>query len=278
MAGRASWFPTSRSVTSIVPTAAIRDEGTSYHYLPPAREVEPYAPAVDAIVATLERHHVPHVTGKTWTTDGLYRETREGRPSRRRGVPHGRDGGRGVLRGRRVPRGRRSGSCSTRATTSRATPGTTAGGTSTPPAASCCSAWRPRRAWSFPPDSRQPGPFGILRAWKPRTWSRPRDIGKRVTFQFELPNGFLSEVVGVFERYDEGAETYFVRRKTGEVVRVPARGSAVRQAGRRPEAARAAVVSELPSAFIRRAPRERGRALRRRLGSGCEAAARSSAT
>lgn len=52
----------------------------------------------------------------------------------------------------------------------------------------------------------------------------PADVGKRVTFQFELPNGFLSEVVGVFERYDKGAETYFVRRKTGEVVRVPARG------------------------------------------------------
>ena len=52
----------------------------------------------------------------------------------------------------------------------------------------------------------------------------PADVGKRVTFQFELPNGFLSEVVGVFERYDEGAETYFVRPKTGEVVRVPARG------------------------------------------------------
>jgi len=52
----------------------------------------------------------------------------------------------------------------------------------------------------------------------------PADIGKRVTFQFELPNGFLSEVVGVLERYDEGAQTYFVRRKTGEVVRVPARG------------------------------------------------------
>jgi len=52
----------------------------------------------------------------------------------------------------------------------------------------------------------------------------PADVGKRVTFQFELPNGFLSEVVGVFERYDEAAETYFVRRKTGEVVRVPARG------------------------------------------------------
>jgi uridine phosphorylase len=60
----------------IVPTAAIRDEGTSYHYLPAGREVEPSRQAVDAIVATLERHHVPYVTGKTWTTDGLYRETR----------------------------------------------------------------------------------------------------------------------------------------------------------------------------------------------------------
>lgn len=60
----------------VVPTAAIRDEGTSYHYLPAAREVEPTHQAVDAIVATLERHHVPFVRGKTWTTDGLYRETR----------------------------------------------------------------------------------------------------------------------------------------------------------------------------------------------------------
>jgi uridine phosphorylase len=60
----------------IVPTAAIRDEGTSYHYLPAARAVEPTHHAVEAIVATLDRHHVPYVTGTTWTTDGLYRETR----------------------------------------------------------------------------------------------------------------------------------------------------------------------------------------------------------
>jgi hypothetical protein len=52
----------------------------------------------------------------------------------------------------------------------------------------------------------------------------PSDLGKRVTFQFELPNGYTSEAVGVFERWDEGAETYFVRRKDGQVVRVPARG------------------------------------------------------
>ena len=56
----------------IVPTSAIRDEGTSYHYLPPGREVEANADAVAAIVATLERHKVPFVTGKTWTTDALY--------------------------------------------------------------------------------------------------------------------------------------------------------------------------------------------------------------
>jgi hypothetical protein len=45
-----------------------------------------------------------------------------------------------------------------------------------------------------------------------------------VSFQFELPNGFLSEVVGRFERWDEAAETYFVRTKDGTDVRVPARG------------------------------------------------------
>jgi hypothetical protein len=50
------------------------------------------------------------------------------------------------------------------------------------------------------------------------------DIGKRVSFQFELPNGYLSECVGVFERWDEDAETYFVRKRDGTEVRVPARG------------------------------------------------------
>jgi uridine phosphorylase len=61
----------------IVPTAAVRDEGTSYHYLPASREVGPSSDALDAIVATLAAHGVPHVTGKTWSTDGIYRETRD---------------------------------------------------------------------------------------------------------------------------------------------------------------------------------------------------------
>ena len=60
----------------IVPTAAIRDEGTSYHYLPASREVAPTEDAIAAILATLRRHGVPYVEGKTWTTDALYRETK----------------------------------------------------------------------------------------------------------------------------------------------------------------------------------------------------------
>ena len=52
----------------------------------------------------------------------------------------------------------------------------------------------------------------------------PHDVGSRVTFQFELPNGYTTEAVGVFERWDEDAQTYFVRKKDGTEVRVPARG------------------------------------------------------
>lgn len=60
----------------VVPTSAVRDEGTSYHYLPASREVAPTEDAVAVILAALDRRGVPHVTGKTWTTDALYRETR----------------------------------------------------------------------------------------------------------------------------------------------------------------------------------------------------------
>ena len=49
------------------------------------------------------------------------------------------------------------------------------------------------------------------------------DLGKRVSFQFELPNGYLSEAVGVFERWEAAAETYCGRTTAGREVRVPAR-------------------------------------------------------
>jgi uridine phosphorylase len=61
----------------IVPHAAVRDEGTSYHYLPPAREVDATPRAVAAIEQVLSAHGVNYLVAKTWTTDGFYRETPE---------------------------------------------------------------------------------------------------------------------------------------------------------------------------------------------------------
>ncbi len=52
----------------------------------------------------------------------------------------------------------------------------------------------------------------------------PDDIGRRVSFQFELPNGYVGEAVGLLEAYDQPAETYLVRTKDGELARVPSRG------------------------------------------------------
>lgn len=59
----------------VVPDAAIRDEGTSYHYLPASREVRADPAAIAVLSAVLDAAGVPYVVGKTWTTDGIYRET-----------------------------------------------------------------------------------------------------------------------------------------------------------------------------------------------------------
>jgi len=59
----------------VVPTSAIRDEGTSYHYLPPSREVTASQAGITAIEQVLKRHKMDYATGKTWTTDGVFRET-----------------------------------------------------------------------------------------------------------------------------------------------------------------------------------------------------------
>jgi len=59
----------------VIPTAAIRDEGTSYHYLPPGREVSASPAGVAALETVLKAHQIEYLLAKTWTTDGLYRET-----------------------------------------------------------------------------------------------------------------------------------------------------------------------------------------------------------
>lgn len=60
----------------VVVDEAVRDEGTSYHYLPAARTIRADPVAVRALEAALEADRVAYATGKTWTTDAPYRETR----------------------------------------------------------------------------------------------------------------------------------------------------------------------------------------------------------
>lgn len=61
----------------LVPTKALRDEGTSYHYAPPGRYMAVDEQAIRAIEATLQNHGIPYREVITWSTDGFFRETRE---------------------------------------------------------------------------------------------------------------------------------------------------------------------------------------------------------
>lgn len=61
----------------ILPNAAIRDEGTSYHYLPPSREVRCNPEVLSIIKNGLAEMKIPYAEGKTWTTDAIYRETED---------------------------------------------------------------------------------------------------------------------------------------------------------------------------------------------------------
>ncbi len=63
--------------TFFIPTAALRQEGTSYHYLPPSREIDLDAEPAKAICKVLDHAGLNYKKCKTWTTDGFYRETKE---------------------------------------------------------------------------------------------------------------------------------------------------------------------------------------------------------
>ena len=62
--------------TVVIPSYAVRDEGTSYHYLPPSRTVEMNPEVVEKMERVLKKHHINYEIGKTWTTDAFYRETK----------------------------------------------------------------------------------------------------------------------------------------------------------------------------------------------------------
>lgn len=63
--------------TFLVPSKALRDEGTSYHYAPPSRFMEISERARFAIKETMREHGVKYQEVVTWSTDGLFRETKE---------------------------------------------------------------------------------------------------------------------------------------------------------------------------------------------------------
>ncbi len=67
----------------LVPTRALRDEGTSYHYLPASRWVDTTGELLGTMEAVLRREGIGYRECKTWTTDAFYRETPEKMIARR---------------------------------------------------------------------------------------------------------------------------------------------------------------------------------------------------
>ncbi|MBQ7308059.1 MAG: nucleoside phosphorylase [Clostridia bacterium] len=61
----------------IIPTSALRDEGTSYHYQKPSDEVEIDKTVVSILEKTIKSLNLNYTKGKTWTTDAIFRETKD---------------------------------------------------------------------------------------------------------------------------------------------------------------------------------------------------------
>ncbi len=59
----------------IIPTAAIREEGVSYHYLADSDEIAISQNFIDIIKDNVKKSGLNHYLGKIWTTDAVYRET-----------------------------------------------------------------------------------------------------------------------------------------------------------------------------------------------------------
>ena len=68
----------------IIPTKAIRDEGTSYHYAPAGDTIEVNTKYTEEFKKILEEFGYPYVEGVTWTTDAFYRETPQKIESRKK--------------------------------------------------------------------------------------------------------------------------------------------------------------------------------------------------
>ncbi len=54
---------------------ALRDEGTSYHYLKPSRYVEASKELTNKLINTAKKEKIKFNAGAVWTTDAMFRET-----------------------------------------------------------------------------------------------------------------------------------------------------------------------------------------------------------
>jgi len=59
----------------VLPAQVVREDGTSYHYLPGGAECKPDSRLLDRLQQWLQQTGIPARRGRTWTTDALYRET-----------------------------------------------------------------------------------------------------------------------------------------------------------------------------------------------------------
>ena len=61
----------------VIPDRAVRDEGTSYHYMSACDELKVNEGYIDIFKEFLKENGITYSVGKAWTTDGIYRETRD---------------------------------------------------------------------------------------------------------------------------------------------------------------------------------------------------------
>ena len=61
----------------VLPTSAIREEGTSHHYAPHDEPAEANVALLADLRAALDARSIPHREGVNWTTDAIYREHRQ---------------------------------------------------------------------------------------------------------------------------------------------------------------------------------------------------------
>ncbi|WP_019323833.1 nucleoside phosphorylase [Streptococcus mutans] len=63
-----------KETSIIVPTIAVRDEGTSFHYAPAQNEISANDRTLAKFLTYLQAENISFSKGKVWTTDGIYRE------------------------------------------------------------------------------------------------------------------------------------------------------------------------------------------------------------